>query len=206
MITYFVRSPRYARPNTKNTSRIYKNQRKKIINIENIALYIANLATTLSRLGNNKVGSLLIMENKDNLEKYVQLGTKVDSPFFSELVYSIFFNHESALHDGAIIIRNLRIVSLSSYLPLSNRLVPVNYGSRHRAAFGLAERTDALVFIVSETTGLISCVHGSENIALSNDSVKLASQLTDVLFDFYYPLTVAKTPIVIQKIKEKLSQ
>ena len=129
----------------------------------------------------------------------------MDSPFFPEFVYSVFYNHESALHDGAMILRNLRIASLSSYLPVSKRLLPVKYGSRHRAAFGIAERTDALAFVVSETTGTISFMRVADHKVLSNNSVELAKELTDILFDFYFPLSSTKTPMVVQKIKERLS-
>ena len=162
-------------------------------------------ATALSRLSSNKVGALLVFENKDNLEKYVQLGNKVDSPFFAEFVYSIFYNHESALHDGAMILRNLRIASLSSYLPVSKRLLPVKYGARHRAAFGIAERTDALAFVVSETTGNISFMYESHYVTLPTESVALANEITSILFDYYHPLIVARTPMVVQKIKQRLN-
>lgn len=206
IIYYFARVAHFSlRRKRERKSGIYKNRKKKIINVEEVTLFITNLATSLSRLSGGKVGALFVIENKDNLEKYVQLGSKVDAPFFPEFVYSIFYNHESALHDGAMIIRNLRIASLSSYLPVSKRLLPVNYGSRHRAAFGIAERTDGIAFVVSETSGTISCMHGPEHFVLSSDSVKLAGQLVDLLFDHYYPLAVAKTPMVIQKIKERLS-
>lgn len=206
VIYYLVRVAHFSLKRRRNRkSGMFKDKKKKVINVDEVTTFITSLATALSRLSSNKVGALLVFENKDNLEKYVQLGNKVDSPFFAEFVYSIYYNHESALHDGAMIIRNLRIASLSSYLPVSKRLLPVRYGSRHRAAFGIAERTDALAFVVSETTGAISYMHGPDYKTLSADSGALANQLVDILFDDYFPLVNAKTPMVVQKIKQRLN-
>lgn len=206
VIYYFVRVARFRIKRKKDKrSQIFKDKKHKIVNIDEVAMFITSFATALARLGNNKVGALIVIENRDNLEKYIQLGNKVDSSFFPEFVYSIFYNHESALHDGAMILRNLRITGLSSYLPVSKRLLPVRFGARHRAAFGIAERTDALAFVVSETTGTISFMKGHEHITLPNDSVQLANMLVDIFFDHYHPLTNARTPMVIQKIKERLN-
>lgn len=206
IIYYFARVAHFTIKRRRDKkSDIFKDKRKRIINVDEVSMFMTNLATALARLSSSKVGAIIVFENKDSLEKYIQLGNKVDSPFFPEFVYSIFFNHESALHDGAMIVRNLRIASLSSYLPVSKRLLPVRYGSRHRAAFGIAERTDALAFVVSETTGVISFMKNHEHITLSSDSMQLANQLVDIFFDHYHPLIVAKTPMVVQKIKERLN-
>ncbi|XQP54974.1 MAG: DNA integrity scanning protein DisA nucleotide-binding domain protein [Mycoplasmoidaceae bacterium] len=206
VIYYFVRVARFSIKRKKaKQSQIFKDKKKKIINVDEISMFITNFATALARLSSNKVGGIIVIENKDNLERYIQLGNKVDSPFFPEFVYSIFYNHESALHDGAMILRNLRITGLSSYLPVSKRLLPVRYGARHRAAFGIAERTDALAFVISETTGTISFMHGAEHMTLPSDSIQLANMLVDIFFDYYHPLTNARTPMVVQKIKERLS-
>lgn len=186
-------------------SSIFKDRKKRVINVDEVAMFITSFATALSRLSSNKIGALIVFENRDSLEKYVQLGNKVDSPFFAEFVYSIYYNHESSLHDGAMILRNLRITSLSSYLPVSKRLLPVKYGARHRAAFGIAERTDALAFVVSETTGNISFMHESHYATLPTESVALANEITSILFDYYYPLISARTPMVVQKIKQRLN-
>lgn len=177
----------------------------KNLDINKTSLFITNFATTLSKLSSDKVGALIVIENKNNLQKYVEIGNEVHSNFLPELVYSIFYNHKSALHDGAMIIRNFEIVSASSYLPLSSRLLPVKYGARHRAAFGIAERTDALAFVVSETTGQISFMCGADVQILSSDSVKLAHQLTAILFEKYVVLNTIKNPIILEKIKERVN-
>lgn len=203
---YIARTARFNIKRKRNVrSSIFKNQKRHIINVDEVSMFITSFATALSRLSSNKVGALIVFENRDSLEKYVQLGNKIDSPFFAEFVYSIYYNHESSLHDGAMILRNLRITSLSSYLPVSKRLLPVKYGARHRAAFGIAERTDALAFVVSETTGNISFMHESHHINLPSDSVALANEITSILFDYYHPLIVARTPMVVQKIKQRLN-
>ena len=203
---YIARTARFNIKRKRNVrSSIFKNQKRHIINVDEVSMFITSFATALSRLSSSKVGALIVFENRDSLEKYVQLGNKIDSPFFAEFVYSIYYNHESSLHDGAMILRNLRITSLSSYLPVSKRLLPVKYGARHRAAFGIAERTDALAFVVSETTGNISFMHESHYINLPSDSVALANEITSILFDYYHPLIVARTPMVVQKIKQRLN-
>ncbi|XQP55871.1 MAG: DNA integrity scanning protein DisA nucleotide-binding domain protein [Mycoplasmoidaceae bacterium] len=206
IIYYLIRVAHFSFKRRRNKKvSFFKDRKKRIINVDEVAMFITSFATALSRLSSNKIGALIVFENRDNLEKYIQLGNKVDSPFFAEFVYSIFFNHESSLHDGAMILRNLRIVSLSSYLPVSKRLLPVKYGARHRAAFGIAERTDALAFVVSETTGNISFMHGAEFKTLPNESVALASEITSILFDNYAPLINARTAMVVEKIKERLN-
>lgn len=206
VIYYVINIVRFSvkRKNARH-SQIFKDKRKKIINIDEISIFFTNFATALTRLSNNKVGALFVFENKENLEKYIQLGNKVDSSFFPEFAYSVFYNHESALHDGAMILRNLRITGLSSYLPVSNRLLPVKYGARHRAAFGITERTDALAFVVSETTGSISFMCGPEHLTLPTDSIQAANMLVDIFFNNYHQLTAIRTPMMVQKIKERLS-
>jgi diadenylate cyclase len=68
--------------------------------------FFNNLASTLVKLSSDKVGALIVIENSDSLAAYINIGNKVDANFFPEFVTSIFYNHKSALHDGAMIIRN----------------------------------------------------------------------------------------------------
>jgi diadenylate cyclase len=68
--------------------------------------FFNNLASTLVKLANDKVGALIIIENNDSLAPYINIGNKIDTNFFPEFVTNIFYNHKSALHDGAMIIRN----------------------------------------------------------------------------------------------------
>lgn len=142
--------------------------------------FINNLASVLSKMSKEKTGALIVIENKDNLAAYINIGNRIDSPFNPELVVSIFYNKLSALHDGAMIIRNWRIISLSSYLPVTKKIVSVEYGARHRAAIGICERYDCFSFVVSETTGNITIVHGTTIKKLSSVPEELADQIAKI--------------------------
>ncbi len=115
-----------------------------------------SLLNTLLRLSEHKIGALIAIENEHDLTYYEQSGYEINGTFSPEFVMSIFSNKKSALHDGAIIIRDRRIVSISSYLPMTKNIIDVKYGARHRAAIGLSEKSDSIIFVVSETNGNIS--------------------------------------------------
>ncbi|MDR3257484.1 MAG: diadenylate cyclase [Mycoplasmataceae bacterium] len=163
--------------------------------------FFNNLSSTLVKLSVDKVGALIVVENKDSLTPYINIGNKVDSAFFPEFVTSIFYNHKSALHDGAMIIRNWRIASLSSYLPMTKKIVNVEYGARHRAAFGICEKYDCFAFVVSETNGNITAVHLDEFKRLSQSPEKLATEIAKIFASsgmFNDRKTLRKTNIVTQ--------
>jgi len=206
VLFYLVRAGVIRFKKRKNKKSITLNDDKNtVIAVDDISTFISSFATALCRLSSHKVGALIVLENRDSLQKYVELGSQVEASFLPELVYSIFYNHESALHDGAMIVRNMKIVSLSSYLPVTKRLLSVKYGARHRAAFGIAERTDALAFVVSETTGAITMMFGPETLVLPNESLKLADQLTTILFDKYFILNNRKSTSIMEIIKERIN-
>ncbi len=103
-----------------------------------------------------RTGALLVIENKVSLADYAKTGIDVDALISSQLLINIF-EHNTPLHDGAVILRRNRIVSATCYLPLSdNRELSKDLGTRHRAAVGISEETDALTIVVSEETGKIS--------------------------------------------------
>ncbi len=156
---------------------------KKTVSEKERETFIGNLTSTLTRLSASKVGALIVIKNKENLAKYIEVGNKIDAAFFPEFIYTIFDNHNSPLHDGAIVVDNLRIASISSYLPVSKRVIGVNYGSRHRAALGITELSDAVAFVVSETTGNITFVHRDSMTSLSINPPKLYKQIKDK-FDY----------------------
>jgi diadenylate cyclase len=108
-----------------------------------------------------KIGALIAIERNNGLLNFVNTGTRLDSRIHSDLIYSIF-ESSSSLHDGALIIQNGRISSAGSFLPLSKNFdIERHLGTRHRAALGLSELTDAIVVTVSEETGKINiCVEG----------------------------------------------
>jgi diadenylate cyclase len=114
------------------------------------------VAFVAQQLAAKHLGALIALERETGLEEYIETGIRLDAQISRELLLTIFHTN-TALHDGAVIIRNNRIVSASCLLPLS-RLGTGNYhlGTRHRAALGLTETTDAIVVIVSEETGIVS--------------------------------------------------
>ncbi len=123
---------------------------------------IARGATQLAQKG---LGALLVIEKEINLEYFVELGTELDSSMSAELLCSIFLP-TAPLHDGAIIIRGGRVWAAGCFLPLSkNPVLDKNLGTRHRAAIGLTEETDALVIVVSEENNSVGIVEGGQMTA-----------------------------------------
>jgi len=106
-------------------------------------------------------GALIVMEQEVDLSEHEERGTKLDAQISTQLLLSIF-EKTTPLHDGAVIIRNNRISSASSILPLTAEVVDANLGTRHRAAIGISEVSDARVVVVSEETGTISIAIGGE--------------------------------------------
>ena len=103
-----------------------------------------------------KTGALIVIEQKETLAEYERTGIALDSILTSQLLINIF-EHNTPLHDGAIIVRGNRIVAATCYLPLSdNTILSKELGTRHRAGVGISEVTDSLTVIVSEETGNIS--------------------------------------------------
>jgi len=122
---------------------------------------ISEVVDACVALSKEKIGALLVIERNNGLLNYVNTGTRLESRIQSDLIYSIF-ESSSSLHDGALIIRNGKISSAGSFLPLSKNFdIERHLGTRHRAALGLSEATDALVIIVSEESGKINlCIEG----------------------------------------------
>lgn len=109
-----------------------------------------------------KTGALIIMEKDIDLSEYERTGIELDSTISSQLLVNIF-EHNTPLHDGAVIIRGNRIVSATCYLPLSDNMgLSKELGTRHRAGVGISEVTDSLTIIVSEETGRISVAVGGK--------------------------------------------
>lgn len=105
-------------------------------------------------------GALIVIEKDIALDYHVEFGTEMDSKVSAEVIQSIF-HPSSPMHDGALLIRNGRVHSAGNFLPLSkNAALDKNLGTRHRAAIGLTEETDALVFVVSEENKSIGIVTG----------------------------------------------
>jgi len=116
----------------------------------------AKLATSVEFLAARKIGALITIERDIKLSGYINKAMMVDAPVTSELLASIFVPN-TPLHDGAVIIRDNTIVCAKAYYPSTDRTdLPLHYGTRHRAAIGISEQTDALTIVVSEETGYIS--------------------------------------------------
>lgn len=107
-----------------------------------------------------KTGALIILEQDIVLTEYERTGITLDSTISSQLLINIF-EHNTPLHDGAIIVRNDRIVAATCYLPLSDNMeLSKDLGTRHRAAVGMSEVSDAMIVVVSEETGGVSVAQG----------------------------------------------
>jgi diadenylate cyclase len=121
------------------------------------------LAAAAQRCAELRQGLLIILEGDTGLEDYVMSGVRLDALPTIPLLLSIF-NGASPLHDGAVVIREGRIAAASCMLPLSESALSYAIGTRHRAALGICERTDALVLVVSEETGDISIAYNGRLI------------------------------------------
>lgn len=115
-------------------------------------------------LANKRIGALLVLERETDLKNFTEMGTELDAKVSREVILSIF-HPSSPIHDGAVIIRGNRIVAAGCFLPLSLSSERTRaLGTRHRAALGITEETDAVVIIVSEETGTISLAKGGKII------------------------------------------
>lgn len=112
----------------------------------------------------SKTGALIVLERKTGLREYMETGIELDSLVTSQLLLNIFYKN-TPLHDGAVMIRDNRIVAAACYLPLSaNPEIAQELGTRHRAGIGITEQSDCLTIIVSEETGAVSLAQGGKLI------------------------------------------
>lgn len=120
------------------------------------------LAIAAAWLSARRIGALIVIEQEDGLNEFVESGRLIYGRVSPELIENIFMNG-SPLHDGAVIIKGDQILSAACVLPLSsNPNVSLSLGTRHRAAIGMTEDTDAVVLVVSEEDGTISIAHEGE--------------------------------------------
>lgn len=123
---------------------------------------IGELIHAVYSMGEVKTGALIVVEQNIVLKEYEKTGIPMDSLISSQLLINIF-EHNTPLHDGAVIVRNNRIMAATCYLPLSDSLnLNKSLGTRHRAGVGISEVSDALTIIVSEETGKISYTLGGK--------------------------------------------
>ena len=117
-----------------------------------------------------KTGALIVIEQENMLREYERTGITVDAVLTSQLLINIF-EHNTPLHDGAVIVRNNRIAAATCYLPLSDNMeLSKQLGTRHRAGVGISEATDSLTIIVSEETGKVSVAENGRLISNVNSN------------------------------------
>ena len=134
----------------------------------------AALLQCIEQLSARKIGALITFERGEALDEFINPAFVVDAPIGVDLLVTIFMPN-TPMHDGAVIIRRNRIVSAGSYFPHTERFdVPKHIGSRHRAAIGISEITDAFTMVVSEETGEVSvAVDGTLDRDISQESLVL---------------------------------
>lgn len=129
---------------------------------------VDEIAAACFEMGEDKVGALIVITDKDPLEDIITTGDRIDANIRKPLIENIFFKN-SPLHDGAMVISSDRIVAARCTLPITERTnIPPRYGMRHKAAIGISEQTDASVIVVSEQTGKVSFVKDGKLSHVSN--------------------------------------
>ncbi len=144
-------------------------------------LDLVELSNSIFSMASGKIGAIIVFQRKEPIDEYLLHGVLLDSVVSGQLICSIF-EDGTPLHDGAMIIRHGRIYQASAHLPLSvNSDIPQYFGTRHRAAIGLSERSDAAVVVVSEERGTVS-------LALSGELQKIDTpeQLAGLLNGLLY--------------------
>ncbi len=142
---------------------------------ETEAVIIRELTEATVNMAKTKTGALIVLERLTPLGEFANNGTRIDSVISAALLENIFV-HNTPLHDGAVIIRGERIYSAACVLPLTtNQNISRELGTRHRAALGMSENSDAVVIVVSEETGKISiAINGTLTRNLDENSLKKA--------------------------------
>ncbi len=121
-----------------------------------------SIADTVFRLAHKKTGALIVFRRRNRLYDHIQEGVDIDALVSPQMIESVF-NHDAPVHDGAMVIDGNRIKKVGTYLPLTEREhLPQKFGTRHRAALGIAERSDAVVVVVSEERQEVSIAIGQE--------------------------------------------
>lgn len=144
---------------------------------------IEEVIKAATMLAQKRIGGLIVFERDALLEEFIQRGTLLDAVATKELLYGLFIpSFENPLHDGAVVIRDGRVWQAGAFLPLTqNPDIDRSLGSRHRAALGISEETDAVVVVVSEERGSVSLVFNG-NMVRDVDGSSLRDALPGLLF------------------------
>lgn len=132
---------------------------------------VEELVKSCTQMSASKTGALISLEQGQDLSDYIKTGTSMNSIVSSELLCSIF-QYGTPLHDGAVIIRGVRIACAAAYFPPTTKELPTSYGARHRAAVGISEITDSITIIVSEETGTISIAEAGELKSYTSEELR----------------------------------
>ncbi|MBI2939740.1 MAG: TIGR00159 family protein [Chloroflexi bacterium] len=137
---------------------------------------IQEIARACRRMSERRLGALIVLERETGLQEYTDTGVPIDGLVSTEMLLTIFFPN-SPMHDSATIIRGDRVVAAGCVMPLSDSSMDPQLGTRHRAALGITEQTDAIAVVVSEETGIISLANNGRMVR-NLDEAKLRKVLT----------------------------
>jgi len=141
---------------------------------------IEEVAQAAVAMAAKHVGALIVFEREVGLNEYMEIGTRLDARVSRELLESVFLPH-SPIHDGALVIQNGRVTAVRCLLPLStNPHLKQSWGTRHRAALGVTEETDAVAVVISEQEGAVTLVVAG-NVTENVDGTRLRSALHDLI-------------------------
>lgn len=136
--------------------RFFRQERETSVTREKWRNAVVAICDTAERLSDTHTGALIVIERKTNLSEIIKTGTVMNGDINPEVLGTIFYEG-TPLHDGAVVVRDGQIKAAGCFLPLSNNLeIGKDMGTRHRAALGMSENSDAVVVVVSEETGIIS--------------------------------------------------
>ena len=177
-------------------SRLFNKRKPK--DIRDINREARELCQALLNMSRRRIGALIIIERTTKLSDYAKTGTAIDSLISCGLIENIF-EPNTPLHDGAVIVRDMRILAAACYLPLSaNQAISKALGTRHRAALGISEVSDSITFVVSEETSNISVAR--EGKLTRNLDEKMIMEILNGIYT-----DNGKTNSLLQKMKRRAS-
>lgn len=153
-----------------------------------------------SNMSDSKTGALIAFENNTLLGNVIESGTVIDAKASRALIENVFYP-KTPLHDGAMVIRDGKVYAAGCILPLTKKPLKSSFGTRHRAAVGLSEESDAVVVVVSEETGAISVARGG---VLTNDISD--GELRDILMSTFIPNGSASDDKIISKLVRRVKK
>ena len=156
---------------------------------------IESVIKACSNMSDSKTGALIAFENQTLLGDVIDSGTIIDANASRSLIENIFYP-KTPLHDGAVVMRNGRVHAAGCILPLTKKDVKSSFGTRHRAAIGLSEESDAVVVVVSEETGAISVARGGVITSGISDG-----DLRDILMSVFLPNGTSSDEKIISRLK-----